>query len=407
MSEPRHFDLLIAGVHLATLDGEGWGTIRDGALGVVGDTIAWVGAADALPGHVTWTARRDFDGAWATPGLVDCHTHLVYAGSRASEFARRLEGASYEQIAREGGGILSTVRATRAADPDALAATSRPRLAALAAEGATTVEIKSGYGLERDAELRQLAVARRLGAELDVDVRTTLLAAHAIPPEYAGRADAWIDVVCRDIVPAAARARLADAVDAFCDTIGFTREQTRRVFEAAREHGLPVKLHAEQLSDQDGAALAAEYEALSADHLEWLSPRGIDAMAAAGTVAVLLPGAYYALRETRLPPVDALRARGVPMAVATDSNPGTSPTTSPLLMLNMACTLFRLTPQEALAGMTHVGARALGLRDRGRLRAGLRADVAVYAIDEPAELAWRFGVNPCLGTLRGGVPHWA
>jgi imidazolonepropionase len=406
VSAVTHFDLLLAGLHLATLDGDGWGEVRDGAIGVVGDTLAYVGPADALPAHASWTARRDFDGAWATPGLVDCHTHLVYAGTRAAEFERRLQGASYEAIAREGGGILSTVRQTRAADSDALAAASRPRLAALAAEGATTVEIKSGYGLEREAELRQLAVAKRLGAELDVDVRTTLLAAHALPPEFAGRPDAWIDEVCDDIVPAAARARLADAVDAYCDTIGFTREQTRRVFDAARANGLAVKLHAEQLSDQDGAALAAEYDALSADHLEWLSPRGVDAMAASGTVAVLLPGAYYALRETRLPPIDLLRAKGVPLAVATDCNPGTSPTTSPLLMLNMACTLFRLTPQEALAGMTHVGALALGLRDRGKLRAGLRADVAVYDIGEPAELAWRFGANPCLGTLRGGVPHF-
>ena len=406
MSTFLHFDLLLSGLHLATLDGEGWGAVYDGALGIVGDRIAWVGSLDALPGHATWTARRDFDGAWATPGLVDCHTHLVYAGSRAREFERRLNGESYAEIARDGGGILSTVRATRAAGPEALAGESRPRLAALAAEGATTVEIKSGYGLERDTELRQLAVARRLGAELDVDVRTTLLAAHAVPPEYAGRADAWIDVVCRDIVPAAADAGLADAVDAFCDTIGFTREQTRRVFDAARAHGLPVKLHAEQLSDQDGAALAAEYDALSADHLEWLSPRGVEAMAASGAVAVLLPGAFYALRETRLPPIEALRERGVPMAVATDCNPGTSPTTSPLLMLSMACTLFRLTPQEAFAGMTHVAARALGLADRGRLRVGMRADVAVYDIEEPAELAWRFGANPCLGTLRGGVAHW-
>ena len=407
MSAVTHFDLLLSGLHLATLDGDGWGEVRDGAIGVVGDTLAFVGPADALPAHASWTARRDFDGAWATPGLVDCHTHLVYAGNRAGEFERRLQGASYAEIAREGGGILSTVRQTRAADADALAAASRPRLAALAAEGATTVEIKSGYGLERETELRQLAVAKRLGAELDVDVRTTLLAAHALPPEFAGRPDAWIDAVCNDIVPAAARARLADAVDAFCDTIGFTREQTRRVFEASRANGLPVKLHAEQLSDQDGAALAAEYEALSADHLEWLSPRGIDAMAASGTVAVLLPGAYYALRETRLPPIDALRMKGVPLAVATDSNPGTSPTTSPLLMLNMACTLFRLTPREALAGMTHVGARALGLRDRGVLAAGMRADIACWAIAEPAELAYRIGGNASAGAVRAGrVAYW-
>jgi imidazolonepropionase len=406
VNAPVRFDVLLTGLNLATLDGEGWGIVRDGAIGVVGERIAWIGPQRELPAGASSPQRHDFGGAWATPGLVDCHTHLVYAGNRAGEFERRLRGATYAEIAREGGGILSTVRATRAADAGALADASRPRLAAIADEGATTVEIKSGYGLEREAEMKQLAVARALGRELGVDVRTTLLAAHAVPPEFAGRADAWIDAVCADIVPAAASAGLADAVDAFCDTIGFTREQTRRVFDAARAHGLPVKLHAEQLSDQDGAALAAEYGALSADHLEWLSPRGIDAMAAAGTIAVLLPGAFYALRETRLPPVEALRERGVPMAVATDCNPGTSPTTSPLLMLNMACTLFRLTPQEALAGMTHVAARALGLADRGRLRAGMRADVAVYAIDEPAELAWRFGGNPCLGTLRAGVPHF-
>jgi imidazolonepropionase len=406
VNAPARFDVLLTGLNLATLDGEGWGIVRDGAIGVVGERIAWIGPQRGLPAGASSPQRHDFGGAWATPGLVDCHTHLVYAGNRAGEFERRLRGATYAEIAREGGGIVSTVRATRAADAGALADASRPRLAAIADEGATTVEIKSGYGLEREAELKQLAVARELGRELGVDVRTTLLAAHAVPPEFSGRADAWIDAVCADIVPAAASAGLADAVDAFCDTIGFTREQTRRVFDTARAHGLPVKLHAEQLSDQDGAALAAEYGALSADHLEWLSPRGIDAMAASGTVAVLLPGAFYALRETRLPPIDALRERGVPMAVATDCNPGTSPTTSPLLMLNMACTLFRLTPQEALAGMTHVAARALGLADRGRLRAGMRADVAVYAIDEPAELAWRFGGNPCLGTLRAGVPHF-
>lgn len=406
MSVPARFDVLLTGLDLATLDGDGWGVVRNGAIGVAGDRIAWIGPRGELP-DVPALRRHDFDGAWATPGLVDCHTHLVYAGSRAAEFEKRLRGATYEEIAREGGGILSTVRATRATGESALADESRPRLAALAAEGATTVEIKSGYGLECESELKQLAVARRLGAELRIEVRTTLLAAHAVPPEYAGQADQWIDVVCGDIVPAAARSGLADAVDAFCDTIGFTRDQTRRVFEAAHTAGLPVKLHAEQLSDQDGASLAAGFGALSADHLEWLSQRGVDAMAAAGTVAVLLPGAYYALRETKLPPVDALRRAGVPMAIATDCNPGTSPTTSPLLMLNMACTLFRLTPLEAVQGMTFVAARALGLADRGRLRAGQRADIAFYAVGEPAELAWRFGGNPCLGTVRGGVPFLA
>lgn len=404
MSPAAAYDVLVAGVHLATLDGDGWGVIRDGAVGIVGDRIAWVGAERDLPAGVGAHRRYRFDGAWALPGLVDCHTHLVYAGNRARELERRLAGATYEEIARDGGGILATVAATRAASADALADASRGRLAAIAAEGATTIEIKSGYGLTLDDELKQLAVARRLGDESGVAVRTTLLAAHALPPEYAGRADDWIDDIASRIVPAAAAAGLADAVDAFCDRIGFTRAQTRRVFDAARASGLPVKLHAEQLSDQDGAALAAEFGALSADHLEHLSPRGVAALAAAGTVAVLLPGAYYTLRETRLPPVEALRAAGVPIAIATDCNPGSSPSTSPLLMMNMACTLFRLTPLEAVAGMTRAGARALGLADRGVLRAGSRADVAIYAIDEPAELAWRLGGNPCLGTIRGGVP---
>jgi imidazolonepropionase len=401
----KRVDTLVTGVHLATMDGAGWGAVRDGALALVAGRIAWIGPERDLPADIVADERLRFDGAWALPGFVDCHTHLVYAGNRAREFEQRLAGATYESIAREGGGIVATVRATRAASEDELAAASRPRLEALAAEGATTVEIKSGYGLELGAELKQLAVARRIGRECGVDVRTTLLAAHAVPPEFAGRADDWIDVVARAIVPAAAAAGLADAVDAYCDTIGFTCEQVRRVFASARAHGLPVKLHAEQLSDQDGAALAAEFGALSADHLEHLSARGIDAMAAAGTVAVLLPGAYYTLRETKLPPVEALRAKGVPMAVSTDCNPGTSPTTSPLLMINMACTLFRLTPVEAVAGMTREGARALGLADRGVLRTGLRADIAIHAITEPAELAWRIGGGPALATFRAGVLH--
>jgi imidazolonepropionase len=403
------FDVLVTGVHVATMTGtDAYGAIRDGAVGIVERTIAWVGRRDALPADAVAKLELDGGGGWLTPGLVDCHTHLVWAGDRADEFAARLEGASYADIAQAGGGINATVRATRAASADALVAASRPRLAALAAEGVTTVEIKSGYGLDTANELKQLMAARRVAATVGVDVRTTLLAAHAVPPEFAGRAEAYVEVVCRDIIPAAARAGLADAVDAFCETIGFTPAQTRRVFDAARAHGLPVKLHADQLSDSGGAVLAADCSALSADHLEYTSAAGVAALARAGTVAVLLPGAFYALRETRLPPVDALRAAGVPMAVATDCNPGTSPATSLLLMLNMACTLFRLTPAEALAGATVHAARALGLADRGVVAPGHRADLALYAVASPAELAYRIGGNPCVGVVRGGdVLRWS
>ena len=402
MATSAQFDLLITGAHLATMRGDGYGAIRDGALGIAGDEIAWIGAERDLPRDVAARQVWHCPGAWITPGLVDCHTHVVYAGSRAGEFERRLHGATYADIAREGGGILATVRATRAATEDELCAVSQPRVAALAAEGVTTIEIKSGYGLDTASELKQLAAARRVGAALDVDVRTTLLAAHALPPEFSGRAGDYIDYVCNDTIPAAAASGLADAVDAFCETIGFSPEETRRVFDAARRHGLAVKLHADQLSDQGGAALAAGYGALSADHLEHTNAAGVAAMARAGSVAVLLPGAYYALRETRLPPVAELRAQRVPIAISTDCNPGTSPVTSLLLMINMACTLFGLTPEEALAGVTREAARALGLADRGRLDAGLRADCAVYAIAEPAELAYRIGFNPCVGVVRGG-----
>jgi imidazolonepropionase len=406
---PMRFDLLISGVHLATMSGASpYGAIENGCVGIADGGIAWVGAHAALPPDATARHELDGGGGWLTPGLVDCHTHLVWAGDRADEFAARLEGATYADIARAGGGINATVRATRATSADALVAASRPRLAALAAEGVTTVEIKSGYGLDTDSEVKLLLAARRLAAAADVDVRTTLLAAHAVPPEFAGRADAYVDVVCGDIIPAVARAGLADAVDAFCETIGFSPAQTRRVFAAAAAHGLRVKLHADQLSDTGGAALAAEFAALSADHLEYTSVAGVAAMARAGTVAVLLPGAYYALRETRLPPIDALRAAGVPMAVATDCNPGTSPATSLLLMLNMACTLFRLTPAEALAGATVHAARALGLADRGVIAPGHRADLALYAVATPAELAYRIGGNPCVGVVRGGeVLRWS
>ena len=400
--KPR-FDLLVTGANLATMaSGVPYGAIRDGAIGIVGDRIAWVGAERDLPRDAAAHRLLHVPGAWATPGLIDCHTHLVYAGNRASEFEARQNGATYADIARAGGGINATVRATRAAGDDDLVAASRGRLEALAAEGVTTVEIKSGYGLDTVNECRQLVAARRVAAEVGVDVRTTLLAAHAVPAEFSGRADDYIDLVCRETIPAAAKARLADAVDAFCETVGFTPAQTRRVFAAARAHGLPVKLHADQLSDTGGAALAAEFGALSADHLEYANEDGVAAMARAGTVAVLLPGAFYALRETRLPPVAALRARGVPTAVATDCNPGTSPTLSLLLMLNMACTLFALTPEEALAGATVHAARALGLRDRGTLAKGQRADLALWNIVSPAELCYRIGGNPCIGIVRAG-----
>jgi imidazolonepropionase len=406
---PTQFDVLLVDAHLATMrkDGVPYGAIRDGAVGLRGGVITWVGLARDVPRDMVAQQTLSCGKRWLTPGLVDCHTHLVYAGNRAGEFERRLNGATYADIAREGGGIMATLRATREASAEELAVQSRTRLAALAAEGVTTVEIKSGYGQDTATELKQLAVARTLGGELGVDVRTTLLAAHVLPPEFAGRTDDYIDYACREMIPAVARAGAADAVDAFCETIGFTPAQTQRVFAAALAHRLPVKLHADQLSDFGGAALAAAAGALSADHLEYTNAAGVAAMAHAATVAVLLPGAFFALRETQLPPVAALRSHGVPMAVATDCNPGTSPATSLLLMLNMACTLFRLTPEEALAGTTVHAARALGLRDRGTLEVGQRADIAAWDIAEPTELAYRMGGNPCAGVIRAGsVVRW-
>ena len=386
---------------LVTLADGDSGPIGDGALLTRDDRIAWIGADRALPGGLAADAEHDLQGALVTPGLVDCHTHLVYAGDRAREFEQRLQGATYEAIARAGGGIRSTVAATRAASDDALLARALARARALLAEGVTTVEIKSGYGLSLEHEARCLRVARRIGAELPVTVAATCLAAHAVPAEFDGRADEYIDAVC-GWLPALQAEGLVDAVDAFCEAIAFTPAQTRRVFDAARALRLPIKLHAEQLSDQGGAALAAAYGALSCDHLEWLSAGGIAAMAGSGSVAVLLPGAFYFLRESRLPPVQGLRDAGVPIAIGTDHNPGSSPGLSLLLMLNMACTLFRLTPLEALRGVTVNGARALGLRDRGRLAAGLRADFAVWAVDHPAELAYWFGHNPCRRVVVAG-----
>ena len=393
-------DLLFTNVHLATMLG-GYGELVDAALAVKDGRIAWIGPRAEAPG-----AAREVDcgGAWMTPGLVDCHTHIVHAGNRSNEWEARLNGASYEDIARQGGGIMSTVRATREADVDALVAASLPRVRAMLREGVTTLEIKSGYGLELEAEARMLRAARRIGELLPVRVRTTFLGAHALPPEFAGRADDYVLEVCERMLPQLAQQGLVDAVDAFCERIGFSNAQTGRIFAAARALGLPVKLHAEQLSDQQGAALVARFGGLSADHLEYLTPEGIAAMAEAGTVAVLLPGAYYFLRETTPPPVAALREAGVPMAVSTDCNPGTSPMTSLLLAMNMACTLWRLTPREALLGTTANAARALGLQDEiGTLEAGKQADLALWDIARPADLAYAIGFNPCKAVFKAGV----
>jgi imidazolonepropionase len=389
---------------LATMAGASpWGEIADGALLVEADRLRWVGADGAWPKDVPIDAEHDLGGALVTPGLIDCHTHLVYGGQRAREFELRLQGASYEDIARAGGGIRATVAATRAADDATLFAGARSRALALMGEGVTTIEIKSGYGLNRDDEARCLRVARRLGQELPLTVRTTSLAAHALPPEFDGRADDYIDAVVQWL-PQWHAEGLVDAVDAFCDRIGFTRAQTQRVFDAACALRLPVKLHAEQLSDMDGAALAAQYQALSCDHLEHLSEAGVQAMARAGTTAVLLPGAFYFLRETRLPPIASLRASGVPMAVASDHNPGSSPGLSLVLMLHMACTLFRLTPEEALRGVTAHAARALGLQaSHGTLEAGMQADFVVWDVEHPNELAYWFGRNPARRVVRAGV----
>lgn len=375
----------------------------DAALVVQQGRIIWLGSTADIPGDFATLPRFDGGGTLVTPGLVDCHTHLVYGGQRAGEFALRLAGASYEAIARAGGGIVSTVRATRAADEDTLFAQAARRLQALLDEGVCAIEIKSGYGLTLADEHRQLRVARRLGAAFGVTVRTTFLGAHALPPEYAERSDDYIALVCEEMLPALAAEGLVDAVDVFCETIGFSLAQTQRVFTAAQRLGLPVKLHAEQLSDMGGAALAARFGALSCDHIEHLSAEGIAAMRAAGTVAVLLPGAYYTLRDTHLPPVAALRAAGVPMAVSTDHNPGSSPALSLLLMANMACTLFRLTVSEALAGITRHAARALGLQtSHGALDVGRPADFVLWDVREAAELAYWFGAPPPRSIVRQG-----
>ncbi|MEZ2407670.1 imidazolonepropionase [Bosea sp. RCC_152_1] len=371
-----------------------YGAIEDGVIAARDGRIVYAGSRSEAP---VFDAAVSIDcaGRWITPGLIDCHTHLVYGGDRAHEFELRLQGATYEEIARAGGGILSTVKATREASEDTLFASADRRLAALMAEGVTTVEIKSGYGLEHQAELKQLRVARRIGRERPVTVRTTFLGAHAVPPEYKGRSGDYTALVAGPMLDAVAAEGLADAVDVFCEGIAFSPEETGQVFSAAKAKGLAIKVHAEQLSNLHGAKLAAEMGALSADHLEYLDEDGVIAMAKAGTVAVVLPGAFYFLRETQKPPIELMRKHGAAIALATDANPGSSPLTSPLLVLNMACTLFRMTPEEALAGLTRNAATALGLQDEiGTLEAGKRCDLAIWDIERPAELAYRIGFNP-------------
>jgi imidazolonepropionase len=380
----------------------GLGRVEKGVVAVEGATILYAGPVEDAPA-LQAAERIDCDGRWITPGLIDCHTHLVFAGNRAREFELRLAGASYEEIARAGGGILSTVEATRRASEDELVASALPRLDAILAEGAATVEIKSGYGLTLEDERKQLRAARRLACERDVEIVTTFLGAHALPPEAEANKDGYIDQLCREWIPAIAREGLADAVDAFCESIAFSPEQVARVFETATAHGIRIKLHADQLSNLSGAALAARFDGLSADHLEWTNEDGIAALARAHTTAVLLPGAFYFLREARLPPVQLLRKHSVPIAIATDCNPGTSPLTSLLLTMNFAATLFRLTVEECIAGVTREAARALGRLDRiGTLESGKQCDLAIWNIEEPAELVYRIGFNPLHARVRAG-----
>jgi imidazolonepropionase len=388
-------DRIWRNARLATLspDLPGLGIVEDGLIASQEGAIAYAGSTRDAP-DMDASQTTDCEGRWITPGLIDCHTHLVYGGDRAHEFEIRLAGATYEEVARAGGGIVSTMQATRAASEAELVAYALPRLDALIAEGVTTVEIKSGYGLKLEHEAKQLRAARALGSQREISIVTSFLGAHAVPPEFAGSPDFYIENITEVMIPAIARDGLADAIDAFCESIGFTVGQTRRVFEAARAHGLPVKLHAEQLSNLHGAALAAEFGALSADHLEYLDADGVAAMARAGTVAVLLPGAFYFTRETKKPPLDALRAAQVPIALATDCNPGSAPLTSPLLAMNMAATLFRMTVDECIGGFTRHAARALGRRNIGTLEAGKSCDLAIWDIERPAELVYRMGLNP-------------
>lgn len=395
--------LLNATIATMTADEGPYGLLQDGAIALADGRIAWVGNTSTLPADYGTLPQTDLEGRLVTPGLIDPHTHIVHGGNRAAEFEQRLNGASYEEIARAGGGILSTVRATRAASVEELVETASPRVDALIAEGVTTLEVKSGYGLDIDTELTMLRAARRIAEHRPIRVTTTFLGAHAVPPEFAGRNSAYLDEVCLPALKAAHAEGLVDAVDGFCEGIAFQPDEIARVFQAAQALGLPVKLHAEQLSDLGGAQLAASYGALSADHLEYLDAAGVRAMAGAGTVATLLPGAYYTLRETQAPPIDLLRQHGVPMALATDCNPGSSPLTSLLLTMNMGCTLFGLTPEEALAGVTRNAARALRLADAGVIAPGMWADLAIWDVGHPAELAYRIGFNPLHQRIFGGA----
>ncbi|GEB70612.1 imidazolonepropionase [Pseudoalteromonas carrageenovora] len=399
-NELGDIDLLITDANIATMDtaiDAPYGAIENAALAIKNGKIAWLGKQSDLPSFdVFATPTLSIKGQWLTPGLIDCHTHLVFAGSRSQEFEQRLQGVSYEQIAAQGGGIASTVAATRLADREHLFVDGKDRLNTLLAEGVTTVEIKSGYGLDVKNELKILEVARLLGEHHPIDIITTFLGAHALPPEYKGRTDEFINLVCTDMLEQVVANNLADAVDVFCENVGFSYEQTEQVFEAAKKYNLPIKCHAEQLSNQRGAQLVAKFKGLSADHIEYLDEDGVKAMAQAGTIAVLLPGAFYFLRETQLPPIELLQKYKVPIAIASDFNPGTSPLCSLQLMMNMACTLFRLTPEQSLAGVTRNAALALGLNDRGVLKVGARADIAHWQIGHPSQLSYQFGVNKLL-----------
>lgn len=399
------WDLLLTDARIATMSAEsgGYGVIEDAALGIADGRIAWVGPASEQPGHNV-AETRSLQQRWVTPALIDCHTHLIFGGDRAAEYEQRLAGVSYEQIARDGGGILSTVRATREAEIDTLYDSALTRIRQLARSGVATVEIKSGYGLDVNSELKMLAIARNLGESSGISVQTSLLAAHTVPPEYAGRADDYIDLICQELLPEVRERDLADAVDAYCESIAFDAPQIAKLFRAAKDAGIAVKLHADQLSDGGGAELAAHFKALSADHLEYSSVAGVNAMAKAGTAAVLLPGAFLTLAETQKPPIDALRDAGVPIALATDCNPGTSPLCSITYAMALGSRLFGLTPEECLAGVTREAAQALGLAyDRGTLEAGKRADIAIWDVNHPRDLAYWMGTNPLNALLVGGL----